>query len=54
MVLTTQFSKYRYFHVASHNENFGNVYLESLASGTPITLQKIPLGKMLLNLVVTM
>ena len=28
------------FMLASHNENFGNVYLESLASGTPIIATK--------------
>ena len=26
--------------LTSHNENFGNVYLESLASGTPIIASK--------------
>nr|QKQ37162.1 glycosyltransferase [Escherichia coli] len=28
------------FALPSHNENFGNVYLESLAAGTPILASK--------------
>ena len=29
----------------SHDENFGNVYIESLAAGTPIVASKIHLGR---------
>nr|AXL96537.1 putative glycosyltransferase [Providencia alcalifaciens] len=34
------FSNADVFSLPSHNENFGNVYLESLASGTPIIASK--------------